>query len=72
MYIYIYMYIYLYISIYIYICIYIYIHIYIYTLIHPHIFDRHSSLTLLGDLLYLLCDTKAVGMADGEDEDEVK
>jgi hypothetical protein len=31
---------------------------------------RHSSLTLLGDLLYLLCDTKAVGMADGEDEDE--
>ena len=31
---------------------------------------RHSSLILLGDLLYLIGDTKAVGMADGEDEDE--
>ena len=31
---------------------------------------RHSSLILLGDLLYLVGDTKAVGMADGEEEDE--
>lgn len=31
---------------------------------------RHSSLILLGDLLYLLGGTKAVGMADGEEEDE--
>jgi hypothetical protein len=31
---------------------------------------RHSSLTLLGDLLYLVGDTKAVGIADGEEEDE--
>ena len=31
---------------------------------------RHSSLILLGDLLYLIGDTKAVGMADGEEEDE--
>jgi HEAT repeat protein len=31
---------------------------------------RHSSVSLLGELLYLVGDTKAVGMADNEDEDE--
>ena len=31
---------------------------------------RHSSVVLLGDLLYMVGDTKAVGMADGEDDNE--
>jgi hypothetical protein len=31
---------------------------------------RASSLSLLGELLYLIGDTKAVGLAEGEDEEE--
>jgi hypothetical protein len=31
---------------------------------------RHSSVMLLGDLLYLVGDTKAVGMAEGEEDNE--
>jgi hypothetical protein len=31
---------------------------------------RNSSVSLLGELLYLIGDTKAVGLADGEDDDD--
>ncbi len=31
---------------------------------------RHSSIVLLGDLLYMVGDTKAIGLAEGEEDDE--
>lgn len=31
---------------------------------------RNSSVSLLGELLYLIGDTKAVGLADGEDDED--